>query len=652
MIPYNKIASLEVSPNGRSLSSALSFAAELRRSGVGQPITIRMADGIYPITQPISVTPDVTNITVEALSAGKTVLSGGERVTGFERAKFVRPDGSEIDCLCASVERTDFTDVYVNGLRAAHSRYPASGSLAFEEVENKSGELFAASSWVKFKAEDIAPLSARSIGGATLSYLHLWIDEHTEISSYDPQTRTAVMRRLSRFNMVNNALYYFEDVPETFGLENEYYLDRENKLLYYVPREGIDADNIELYIPSASALVNICGRSAELPVENIRFRGITFANTRGDYEAALETSGERGDKPVIYASDAQGVSNAAGVVNIRYASHIAFDDCKFTNYGLYGIDIRSGSSEIAVRGCDFNDGGAGGVKVNGGAALSDKPNHTHNVYIENNVIERCGRRHMAACGVMLMHAYDCRVSHNTIRDLFYTGISGGWVWGYSPSVSHGNLIEYNHIYNIGQGVLSDMGGVYLLGAQPGTVVRRNLIHDIKSRDYGGWALYTDEGSGYVTLEENICYNTSDNCYHQHYGRMNTVRNNIFAFAGKEIMRITRFEGHLSIIFENNIILTDGCPVYGVSDEHLACGTMACSGNLIWQTGGGAPVMAKNGDKSYTFEDFRALGAEEGSAVANPIFCDAENGDFRLCQCSPALKMGIKRINLADAGARR
>ena len=103
-----------------------------------------------------------------------------------------------------------------------------------------------------------------------------------------------------------------------------------------------------------------------------------------------------------------------------------------------------------------------------------------------------------------------------------------------------------------------MGGIYLLGAQPGTIVEHNLIHDIYAREYGGWALYTDEGSAFIRLEHNVCFNCSDNCYHQHYGRMNVVSNNVFAFAEKELCRVTWGEQHLSTIFENNVLITDGC----------------------------------------------------------------------------------------------
>lgn len=83
-----------------------------------------------------------------------------------------------------------------------------------------------------------------------------------------------------------------------------------------------------------------------------------------------------------------------------------------------------------------------------------------------------------------------------------------------------------------------MGGVYLLGIQPGTRVYNNLIHDVSCRFYGGWALYTDEGSAHMVLERNVCFNCTRDGYHQHYGRENIVRYNIFAFNANSALAIT------------------------------------------------------------------------------------------------------------------
>lgn len=211
--------------------------------------------------------------------------------------------------------------------------------------------------------------------------------------------------------------------------------------------------------------------------------------------------------------------------------------------------------------------------------------------------------------------------------------------------------------------------VYLLGPQPGTVVRNNLIHNIKSRTYGGWALYTDEGSTDILIENNICYDTKHDCYMQHYGKMNTVRNNIFAFSEGEMMRVSRPEDHLGLIFEGNIIYSSGRPMFDARKIHIDKGTFRSFRNLFFDEKQESITYIGDYIQFNCTDDYpqkptqkyenislkkikEDFDLEQESIIADPKFKDAQNRDFTLLADSPAFKIGFRPIDMSDVGVRK
>jgi hypothetical protein len=227
--------------------------------------------------------------------------------------------------------------------------------------------------------------------------------------------------------------------------------------------------------------------------------------------------------------------------------------------------------------------------------------------------------------------------------MYYTGVSVGWSWGYAPTSAHHNIVEYNHIHDIGRGVLGDMGGIYTLGDSPGTVLRNNVVHDVYDFHTGSLAIYMDEGSTGILIENNIGYNTAYANFHQHYGKENVVRNNIWAFGRAAQVSRARQEEHISFTFERNIVYFDNGNLLRGGWTN---GKFRMDNNLYWD------ASHPKGDIKFgdlTFAQWQAQGQDPHSLIADPKFVSAKAHDFRLKSDSPAFKIGFQPIDASKAG---
>jgi hypothetical protein len=332
-------------------------------------------------------------------------------------------------------------------------------------------------------------------------------------------------------------------------------------------------------------------------------------------------------------------------------------------------------NSVRVTYSQFYDLGAGGVRI--GEALSgansDPSQVASNILLSDSIVHDGGHIVEAGAGVLLQQASSCTIMHNRIFDMFYTAISTGWTWGYSPTSNNNILVLENEMFNIGRGVLSDMGCIYNLGISPGTKMDHNLCHDLQSFGYGGWGLYSDEGTSFVEWTNNIVYRTKSAPYHQHYGQFNLVHNNVFAFpqvtlgqpypvpnsdfaAVRSSPSPTGPEHQTSFDFSRNIVLLrNSSATLFFSTIPQAFINVTANDNVYFNLNSEIDSLrfpCFRGDNSCSWQQWQGLGEDTNSVRANPIFSDADQYDFsQLNSSSPALAMGFVPIDMSSVGPR-
>lgn len=652
--PGNANAQFYIAPNGSDHSSGtereplatLSGARNAVRKyklehAVSSTITVIIKGGMYEMAEPLVLSPEDGGtskypVVYKAENGAAPIFSGGKKITGFS----VNKNGIwETTIPACKYYNWRFDQLYVNGKRAVMARTPNKGFLKIGNVKESVWEkgkgrvAERAQQMISFDDDNFKSLlqvQDEELENVRLRAYHKWdftlrfIDK-MEKDSTRIYTSGEGMKPWNPLEKGGRIV--FENYAAALDTAGEWFLNKAGTL-FYLPRPGETPENTEVTAPALDNLISVEGDAAnDKFVENIRFEGISFINCH--YRIP-----KSGSEP----NQAAALLNAA--VMLEGARNISFVDCEISKTGQHALWFGKGCNSCTVEHCYLNNLGGGGVYL-GDFSPRQGAEHTKNIRLHNNIIQTGGQEFPSAVGVWVGHSSDNEISHNDIGNFYYSGISVGWVWGYAESNAKRNNITYNHIHHIGWSLLSDMAAVYTLGKSEGTVISNNVIHHVHAYSYGGWGLYTDEGSSDIVMENNLVYNTKTGGFHQHYGQNNMIRNNIFAFAKLYQAQCTRVENHRSFTFDNNIILFDEGVVLKGAWEKI---DIQMDKTLYWNIAG--DTYDFNGK---SFADWQKTGHDKNALIADPGFNNPKSFDFSFKKKNNARRIGFVPFDYTKAG---
>jgi hypothetical protein len=505
------------------------------------PVTVFLSGGSYQLTKALKLGPEDSGtaeapVQWKAMPGGEVIISGGIRVEGWK----VENDGSWSTKLPESSQGT-FRSLYINGKRSTRARHPDDGYLRVAKAgeDNRTNFLFS--------ENDIPELAGTN--GLELILLHDWSITRIPVMSIDYKTRQltavdSIGSRLPFFTLTHwekQPRYYLENARAFCNQPGEWYADFDQRKIYYYPMPGDKIGETYGIIPLAEKLVHIEGRERQ-KASYICFEGITFEHTGW----AIPEPGYCGIQACMHtdrSSQTNNWSTVPAAIELMLADYCSFRQCTIRHTGGSGIWIGRNCSACEISGSHIHDISGNGVNIGEGndrltGEASWWKSHPEEVargnIISHSLIENCGVQFYGALGIWCGLVANTVIEHNEIRDLPYSGISVGWLWTPEPSPCRENTIHGNHIHHI-LNILSDGGGIYSLGLQPGSQITRNLIHDVQVN--AGRAesngMFLDEGTKELLVEDNIIYNIARSPLRFHKAKNpNMVRNNVLVCGDK------------------------------------------------------------------------------------------------------------------------
>lgn len=615
-----------------------------------QPVTVYVADGVYYLPKTLIFTASDSGsedfpIVYRAQNEGQAILSGGTQLSldwsayrdGIYKAD--TPKGLLIDQL------------FVDGQNQRMARYPNYDPQ--KKAEPYQG--FAADAFSKTRAAKWADPA-----GGYIHAMHRagWGGYHYRISGKNDQgavTYEGGWQNNRRMGMHPDHRMV-ENIFEELDAPGEWYHDAKTSTLYFKPSSDTDLSQATIEVVRLRHLIEFNG-SEKSPVKFITLQGFKLRHAARTFMDCKEQL-LRSDWAIY----------RGGALMVTGTEDVSILDCEFDQLGGNAVFVNNYNRRVRVKGCHIHDSGASGVcfvgdpnavrdplfeyrQKNDLAKVDRTPgpktnNYPAQCFVEDCLIHGIGRVERQPAGVQITMASEITVRDCSIYDTARAGINiGDGAWG-------GHLIERCDVFDTvlethDHGSFNSWGrdrywrSDHLTASQKAVdaepdlpfldAVKTTIIRNSRWRCDHGWDIDLDDGSSNYDIYNNLMLN-----------RGLKLREGFRRHAWNNLMPVGSLHPHVWFqrsqdqVYAN--IMAERHRTARMNEPYVDK-TMV-DHNLFSSTDQGILAQAAK------------LGWDKHSLLADPMYRNPAQGDFRVKEGSPALKLGFKNFPMDQFGVKK
>ncbi|KAG4102069.1 hypothetical protein H8356DRAFT_1653640 [Neocallimastix lanati (nom. inval.)] len=453
-------------------------------------IVVEIADGFYPVDKTIKFTSEdsgnnKSTIYYKSAKGAHPIISGGEKITGsWTRATEVNWLRNGLTAYKTPLKRNKkLRAIYVNGDRADMTKkvirpsgksgnysvrkgqaswawnsrngmadaviFPSNAGLSANTRNPQNIELDSSSTW----ARQIVCVESLSSSNGVVAKLQMPYGAFAQNlgwgTAYSPTSDNTVS---NVFEWLNNP--------------GEFYFDQAGSMLYYIPRQGENINNLEVVVPKLDTIIEMRGNTPlKSYVQNIVFNGITFAYSDWNlYELndggklshgyasvqgaiVMSAFGQEDQHNDIYRTYDVPVS----AIYINSSRNVKFLNGEIRHTGSIGMHLENDVNDIEVTGNYIAKTSGAGIVIGHPTHVYENDNNRHsvgsnfagpdkekfkngtesvpkNISVTNNyLLENC-YSFSGHSPITSFYTYNLQVLHNFVYKCSYSGMSIGWGW--------------------------------------------------------------------------------------------------------------------------------------------------------------------------------------------------------------------------------